>query len=100
MFLVFYITYPDEATAQRISENLVTQRLAACANVFPIQSVYWWEGSVQQEGEWISILKTRMGLESELEIVIKALHPYAVPCIMRLEARANAAYERWIEECT
>ncbi|MFN0175274.1 MAG: divalent-cation tolerance protein CutA [Saprospiraceae bacterium] len=96
-FLIFYITYPDEATARSISENLVTQRLAACANVFPIQSTYWWEGTVQHEGEWVSILKTRFGLESALEKAIEALHPYEVPCIMRFEARANEAYEKWIE---
>lgn len=99
MFLVFYITYPDEATARSISENLVKQRLAACANVFPIQSVYWWEGAVQLEGEWVSILKTRLSLEDALEKAIEALHPFEVPCIMRFEARANAAYEHWIEAC-
>ena len=99
MFLVFYITYPDEATARSISENLVKQRLAACANVFPIQSVYWWEGAVQQEGEWVSILKTRLAMESALEKAIEELHPYETPCIMRFEARANEAYERWIEAC-
>ncbi|MFN0213176.1 MAG: divalent-cation tolerance protein CutA [Saprospiraceae bacterium] len=98
-FLVFYITYPDEATARSISESLVIQRLAACANVFPIQSVYWWEGAVQKEGEWVSILKTHLGQEDTLEKAIAALHPYEVPCIMRFEARANAAYERWVEAC-
>ena len=98
-FLVFYITYPDEATARSISENLVTQRLAACANVFPIQSAYWWEGAVQQEGEWVSILKTSVDLETALEKAILEIHPYETPCITRFEARANAAYEKWIETC-
>ncbi len=99
-FLIFYITHPDEATARNISESLVTQGLAACANVFPIQSAYWWLGAVQQEGEWVSILKTRRALESALEKAIQELHPYETPCIMRWEARANEAYERWIEENT
>lgn len=99
-FLIFYITHPDEASARSISESLVQQRLAACANVFPIQSVYWWEGSVQQEHEWVSILKTTLSLETALEKAIEALHPYKVPCITRFEARANAAYEKWIEEST
>lgn len=98
-FLIFYVTYPDEATARSISESLVKQRFAACANVFPIQSMYWWEGAIQQEGEWVSILKTSRTLEAELEKAIEALHPYKVPCIMRLEARANEAYEQWIEAC-
>lgn len=99
-FLVFYITYPDEATARSISESLVVQRLVACANVFPIQSVYWWEGTVQQDGEWVSILKTQLALEATLEKAIVALHPYELPCIMRFEARANEGYEKWIMDST
>lgn len=100
MFLLFYITHPDEATARRISEKLVAQRLAACANVFPIQSMYWWQDAVQQEGEWVSILKTTPELEQALEKAIMALHPYELPCILRFEVRANEAYENWIREST
>ena len=99
-FLLFYITFPDEKTARDISDHLVEQRLAACANIFPISSAYWWQGSVQQEGEWVSIVKTRIDLEQRLEAEVQQLHPYQVPCLMRFEVRANAAYERWILEST
>ncbi len=99
-FLLFYITFPDEKTARDISDHLVEQRLAACANIFPISSAYWWQGSVQQEGEWVSIVKTRIDLEQRLEAEVQQLHPYQVPCLMRFEVRANAAYEQWILEST
>ncbi len=55
---------------------------------------------MQQEHEWVSVLKTPLSLETALEKAIEALHPYKVPCITRFEARANAAYEKWIEEST
>ncbi len=99
-FLLFYITHPDEETARRIAGQLVQERLAACANIFPIQSAYWWDGAVQQEGEWVSILKTRIGLEDILESAIRRLHPYDTPCILRHEVRANADYEQWILDAT
>ncbi len=99
-FLVFYIPCPDETTAKSISERMVAQRLAACANIIPIQSMYWWDGTIQQEGEWVSIMKTRLDLETALEQAILALHPYQTPCIMRFEARANEAYEQWIAAST
>jgi periplasmic divalent cation tolerance protein len=99
-FLLFYVTYPDEETARRVSELLVNERLAACANVFPITSVYWWQGAVQREGEWVSIVKTRLDLEQRLEAEIKKIHPYDVPCILRFEVRANEEYEQWIENET
>ncbi|HAD14385.1 MAG TPA: divalent-cation tolerance protein CutA [Saprospirales bacterium] len=99
-FLLFYITHPDEATARQIANTLVERRLAACANIFPISSAYWWQGAVQQESEWVSLVKTRLELEITLEKAVQELHPYEVPCIMRLEVRANEAYEKWVEEST
>lgn len=95
-FLLFYVTYPDEATAQQIATEMVEKRLAACANIFPVSSAYWWHGAVQQENEWVSVLKTRPELEFHLEEAIKQIHPYEVPCILRFEVRGNAAYEKWI----
>ena len=99
-FLVFYVTHPDEATARRISDALLQDRLVACANIFPISSAYWWGGTIAQEGEWVSILKTRLSLEHKLEAAIANIHPYDTPCIMRFELRANAAYQKWIVEST
>lgn len=97
-FLTFYVTHPDEITARRISQLMVEQRLAACANVFPIASIYWWEGAVQTGDEWVSVLKTSTRLEWELEKAITQAHPYDVPCLLRFEVRANQAYEQWINE--
>ena len=99
-FLLCYITHPDEPTAQRIARQLVDQRLVACANVFPVSSLYWWQGAVQQEGEWVSVVKTRLELEARLEAAVQQIHPYEVPCILRVEVRANAAYEQWIFDAT
>ncbi|MBL7807799.1 MAG: divalent-cation tolerance protein CutA [Saprospiraceae bacterium] len=99
-FLLFYTTHPDEATARQIANTLVERKLAACANIFPISSAYWWQGAVQQDGEWVSILKTRLELEIALEKAVQELHPYETPCIMRLEVRANEAYEKWVEDST
>lgn len=99
-FLIFYVTHPDEASARTLSEHLVRKRLAACANISPISSLYWWDGAVQQDHEWVAILKTRPEQEQPLEAEILSRHPYEVPCIMRFEVRANAAYEQWIEDQT
>lgn len=99
-FILFYVTHPDEATAQRIATQMVELRLAACANIFPIASAYWWNGAVQQENEWVSVLKTRPELEPRLEEAIRQIHPYEVPCILRFEVRANGDYEKWIADST
>jgi periplasmic divalent cation tolerance protein len=95
-FLVFYITHPDEATAKKVTDRLLEQRLVACANIFPITSAYWWERELQREEEWVTLVKTRPELEDRVVEAVEAMHPYEVPCIMRFEVRANAAYEAWI----
>ncbi|MFN0015616.1 MAG: divalent-cation tolerance protein CutA [Saprospiraceae bacterium] len=99
-FLIFYITHPDEETARRIGTQLVEKRLAACVNVFPVSSAYWWDSTVHLDNEWVSVLKTRIELEAELEASVRHAHPYDVPCILRFEARANADYEQWIRDST
>lgn len=97
-FITFYITHPDEACARRITEHLLQERLIACANIFPVSSAYWWNGAIQNDSEWVSVVKTTVGLERELERAVEAIHPYDTPCIMRFETRANAAYEKWIQD--
>lgn len=95
-FLLFYITHPDETTARRVAKHLVQERLVACANVFPVSSAYWWQGAVQHENEWVSVVKTRLALEKRVEAEVQKIHPYEVPCVLRFEVRANEAYENWI----
>lgn len=46
-FIIFYVAHSSEEEARRISDSIVAARLAACANIFPIQSAYWWEGKIE-----------------------------------------------------
>jgi periplasmic divalent cation tolerance protein len=97
-FLILYVTHADEASARALSQHLLEQKLIACANIFPIQSAYWWQGAVENAQEWVSLLKTSVDMGERTEAVILALHAYDTPCVMRWEVRANESYERWIQE--
>ena len=97
-FKIIYITHPDEATAKKISAALIGKKLVACANLFPINAIYWWQGAVQNEGEVVSILKTTENNFEKVQKAVEEIHPYEVPCIMGIRAEANAAYEKWIQE--
>jgi periplasmic divalent cation tolerance protein len=96
-FLVFYVTHASLEQAQALGSQLLSERLIACANYFPITSAYHWQGQVENEAEYVSLFKTANRLETKLENRIQALHPYATPCIIRWEARANTDYEAWIQ---
>lgn len=95
-FTIIYITYPNEAEARRISGLMLEQRLVACANFFPVTSAYWWEGDITQDNEWVGLVKTTDAGAMAVETFVKQHHPYEIPCIMQINARANAAYEAWI----
>ncbi len=54
MSIIFiYITNPDIKTARRVAEHLLKKRLAGCANIFPIQSLYWWKNKIAKEKETV-----------------------------------------------
>ena len=97
-FIIAYVTHPDRQTAEAISRKLLDRRLIACANIFPIQSAYWWQQQIEQGNEQVSLLKTSMGRWDDLVAAVRDLHPYDVPCIIKFEVQANPEYEAWIEE--
>ena len=99
-FCIIYITHESEEKAKALADHLVGERLAACANIFAIQSMYWWEDVLHTEDEWVSIVKTTLDKWPLLRDRAEELHPYDVPCIMKIEVEANAGYERWIREET
>lgn len=96
-YLMFYVSFPDEATARTLSRTLLEERIVACANIFPIGSMYHWEGAIEQADEWVSVFKTALTMEKAVENRLRQLHPYEVPCLMRTEVRANREYVEWVE---
>ena len=49
--LAFYVTFPDQETANKICDILIRERLIACSNLLGIEAAYWWKGSVKQEND-------------------------------------------------
>lgn len=95
-FTILYVTCPDELVAKELANFLLKQRYVACANIFPIESLYWWQGSVEQGGEIVLLLKTRTAYQPLVERHILEKHPYTTSCIVHWQVAANAAYEAWI----
>jgi periplasmic divalent cation tolerance protein len=101
-YIVCLVTINDRDRAVQIAHALVEKKLVACVNIVPeIRSIYSWQGEICDESEILLIMKTRSHLYSELESVVKDLHPYEVPEIIALDIqRGLAAYLRWIDETT
>jgi len=94
--IAVYITHKDMDAARRVAGHLVKTRLAACANFFPIESVYWWDGKMVSDHEVVSIVKAPADHWDCIKAEVERIHPYDVPCIVRFDVRANEKFEAWI----
>lgn len=93
-----YITCKDSKEAGRISMHLLRKRLIACANIFPIKSLYWWKGKIVNDKENVIIAKTKDKNFKRLVYEVKRLHSYTIPCILKIDAIANKDYEAWAKK--
>ena len=76
-------TFPDRETAQRVSNQVVTEKFAACANILPaVESIYRWKDKVETGNETLVIFKLSEDRQSAFQEKVHSLHPYEVPEII------------------
>lgn len=96
--VLIYITCKDEKEAVRISKHLLEKRLIACSNMFPIRSMYSWKGKLQNEKEFVILAKTIDKNYNKIKKEVEKMHSYDIPCILKIDAKANKNYDRWANE--
>jgi periplasmic divalent cation tolerance protein len=95
-----FSTFPDVESARRIARELVTESFAACANVIPkIESIYRWQGKIEQGDETLVLFKTTAARFAAFEEKLKSLHPYDVPEIICTPIASGwPHYLEWVRE--
>jgi periplasmic divalent cation tolerance protein len=98
--LLALTTFPEAETARRISNLLVEEKLAACANIFPaIESIYRWKGKIETGREMIAFFKTSEDRQAAFQEKLRSLHPYELPEIIFIPIAAGLPeYLRWVVE--
>lgn len=96
--LLVMTNMPDMPTAQAMASALVNARLAACVNILPaVQSVYRWQGAVEQATEITLLIKTTQRRYPQLQQAIVAAHPYDVPEVIAWPlADGHPPYLHWV----
>jgi periplasmic divalent cation tolerance protein len=91
-------TVGDKGAADKLARQLVEGRLAACVNIVgPIRSVYRWKGQVQDDGEFLLLIKTTAERAADLRAAMKAMHPYELPeCLELAPSEGSEEYLAWI----
>lgn len=96
-----YATTPGEEESGRIGRHVVERKLAACVNIFPIRSFYWWKGRVEEDDEQVMIFKTTSDLAPRVIAEVKRLSSYDMPCVVAYQmSDGDAEYLSWIEKST
>ena len=78
--VVILITFPSDGDVTAFATALVRDREAACVSVLPeVESVYRWEGAIEQARERQLIVKTTVDRVDSLRRRVGNLHPYDTP---------------------
>ena len=91
-------TFPDVETARRISNQIVTEKFAACANILPaVESIYRWKEKIESAGEVMVFFKTTADRQTVFQEKLRSLHPYEVPEIIFIPVVGGLPeYLRWV----
>lgn len=96
--VLLYVPCPSIEVAQRISEVLLSEGLAACTNRFDgVTSMYQWQGRTETSTECVLLVKSVASKEERARERIRTLHPYETPCLMSLNpSSVNTDYASWL----
>jgi periplasmic divalent cation tolerance protein len=101
-FVIVLTTFPAEGNADVLARMLIDERLAACVNILPpMQSIYRWEGKVDDATERQLIIKTAASRVDALKQKIADVHPYELPEFVVIPILdGSEKYLGWLSDST
>ncbi|MDP2967410.1 MAG: divalent-cation tolerance protein CutA [bacterium] len=95
--IFIYSTFPNKKEVKEIGERLVKNKLVACVNIFPIESIYFWRNKIIKDKEFAAIIKTKKENFEKVEKFILENHSYDTPCIIEIPlGRITKKYLSWL----
>ena len=99
-YIVVTTACDTEETADKITNALIKEKLAACIQYQSIKSVYVWQSEVVRSKEILMSIKTTMKLYGKVEKCITENHNYDTPEIQCIPITGSEKYLHWITEVT
>lgn len=99
MYSVIYVTASVVEEDKKIAKILLKEKIVACANIIPVmESIYWWEGNLEEDVESVLLLKTRSELVDKVIDRVGEIHSYQTPCALEIQIRKGSKeYLDWLE---
>lgn len=95
--MLLYITNSSAEHAKALARHLLGKKMIACANIFPVHSMYM-DNGIKEESEAVLIAKTAEKNYAKVKKEIEHIHPYTIPCILKIPVKANKKYEEWLKK--
>lgn len=99
--ILIYTICKNRIEAKKIANVLLKLKLIACANWWPVESLYRWKNKIVNGKETAMYLKTRKENFRKTAAVIKKIHSYETPCILELDVdQVDCQYQDWVRKET
>jgi periplasmic divalent cation tolerance protein len=96
---IILTTIDNEQKAEEISNTLLKLKLAACINMIPTKSRYWWKSKIEKNNELTLVIKTTKDLVDKTTEKIKQIHTYELPVIEVINIeKVNEGVNEWVKE--
>jgi periplasmic divalent cation tolerance protein len=97
--MTLFLTCADSDEAQKISDILLDNKLAACVRSADVESVFIWKGQKEQDSEKLLIIDTSEDRFDAIEAAVKEAHSYETFVLTAYQVvRASAGVEEWVED--
>jgi periplasmic divalent cation tolerance protein len=98
---VVLTTTESDGQARALARALLESGLAACVQLSRIDSLYRWQGEIEEAPEIRVLIKTRRALRDRVLAFVREHHPYDEPQLVALDADAvSEGYLAWLLEAT
>ena len=97
--ILVYTTFKEKEEALKLCRILLKKHLISCVQIdSPVDSLYWWNGVIEQEKEHRLVMKSNQSLFEELQLEIRRNHSYDVPEIIAVPVSGiSKKYEEWMQ---
>lgn len=98
MLVSISVTCKDKKEARKIAKALLRKKLVACANMWPVESIYWWQKKMVNDKEILVVFKSLSKNISQIKKEIIKLHSYQTPCLSIEKVDTNQESLKWAKE--
>ena len=96
--LLLITTESDKKKAKEVAKLLLKKKLAACVSLKDINSIFEWEGKIEEDFEVEISIKSKPELKNDLIVFLKKTTSYQVPQILYKEFNSEKGYANWIKK--